>query len=85
MAPCKSGGAAVDPGSSRLRLLPNPQNAQAPSTRRLGISKQRRGVKLSGQEDLNLGPFGPESGAGSSQAGHGKEHLELGKNGGVHP
>jgi hypothetical protein len=45
------------------RFLPNPQTAHAPSTRRLGISKERRGVKLSGREDLNLRPFGPEPNA----------------------
>jgi integrase len=45
------------------RFLPNPPIAHAPSTRCLGISKQRRGVKLSGREDLNLRPFGPEPNA----------------------
>jgi integrase-like protein len=42
------------------RFLPNAQIAHAPSTRRLGISKERRGVSESGREDLNLRPFGPE-------------------------
>jgi len=45
------------------RFLPNHPTTHAPSTRRLGISKQRRGVKLSGREDLNLRPFGPEPNA----------------------
>ena len=44
------------------RLLPNPPIAHAPSTRRRAIGKHRRGVELSGREDLNLRPFGPETG-----------------------
>src|SRR5450432_99178 len=43
------------------------QTAHAPSTRRLGISKRRRGVKLSGRENLNLRPFGPETAKAASQ------------------
>jgi hypothetical protein len=43
------------------RLLPNPPIAHAPSTRRRRIAKGRRGLGLSGREDLNLRPFGPES------------------------
>jgi hypothetical protein len=50
------------------RFQPSPPIAHAPSTRRLGISKRRRGVKLSGREDLNLRPFGPEPGWRPSQA-----------------
>ena len=49
------------------RLLPNPPIAHAPSTRRRAIGKHRRGVTLSGREDLNLRPFGPESEEGPSQ------------------
>src|SRR5262249_44138662 len=45
------------------RLLPNHPIGQAPSTRRLGISKRRRGVKLSGRDDLKLRRFGPEPNA----------------------
>ena len=45
------------------RFLPNPTIARSPSTRRPGISKHRRGLTLSGREDLNLRPFGPEPNA----------------------
>ena len=37
--------------------------AHAPSTRGRRIGKDPRGVKLSGREDLNLRPFGPEPNA----------------------
>jgi excisionase family DNA binding protein len=49
------------------RFLPNAPIAHPPSTRRRAIGKHRRGVTLSGREDLNLRPFGPESGEGPSQ------------------
>jgi excisionase family DNA binding protein len=51
------------------RFLPKPPIAHAPSTRRRAIRKHRRGVTESGREDLNLRPFGPETGPGPSQGG----------------
>jgi len=44
-------------------LVPGPQIGHAPSTRGRRIGKDPRGVKLSGREDLNLRPFGPEPNA----------------------
>ena len=44
-------------------LVPAPPIAHAPSTRRGRSGKDPRGVKLSGREDLNLRPFGPEPNA----------------------
>src|SRR5438105_4671458 len=49
-------------------LLPNPPIAHPPSTRHRAIGKHRRGVTLSGREDLNLRPVGPETGWVASQA-----------------
>src|SRR5206468_588285 len=51
------------------RLLPNPQKGHAPPTRRGAVGKALRGLTVSGREDLNLRPFGPESGPESSQGG----------------
>jgi integrase len=44
-------------------LVPAPPITHAPSTRRGRIGKDPRGVELSGREDLNLRPFGPEPNA----------------------
>jgi len=54
---------STDAAPFATRLLPKHPKAHAPPTRRLGISKGRRGLKLSGREDLNLRPFGPEPNA----------------------
>jgi excisionase family DNA binding protein len=42
-------------------LLSDPEKGHAPSSRRGTAGKRSRGVELSGREDLNLRPFGPET------------------------
>ena len=48
-------------------LVPAPRITHAPSTRRGRIGKDPRGFTESGREDLNLRPFGPETGWRPSQ------------------
>ncbi len=44
-------------------LVPTPPKAHPPPIRRRRTGKDSRGFKLSGREDLNLRPFGPEPNA----------------------
>jgi excisionase family DNA binding protein len=44
------------------RLVPKPQNGEKRSHAREPLERKYAGLELSGREDLNLRPFGPESG-----------------------
>jgi predicted Zn-ribbon and HTH transcriptional regulator len=67
------------------RLLPNPRRLTRPLRAAEPLERIRADLELSGREDLNLRPFGPESGAGPSPRAHQQlDPRSAGRSLGVH-
>ena len=60
---CRQQRATAPRGSVYYPFTTRPRKAHVPSSRRGTAGKRSRGVELSGREDLNLRPFGPEPNA----------------------